>query len=65
MSGKGWYPQRVAIELLEFLAEEKPLASPGRDPMAQRGGEKVKFFKGTWRESWPEDFGVHRPDGAG
>ncbi len=41
-----------------------PSAPLGRDPLAQRAGEKVKFFKGDWREAWPEDFTAHRPDGA-
>jgi hypothetical protein len=40
-------------------------APRGRDPMAQRTGGKVKFFRGDWREAWPEDFTAHRPSGGG
>ena len=41
-----------------------PPMPPGRDPMAQRSGDKVRFFKGDWREAEPRGFGVYRPDGA-
>jgi TubC N-terminal docking domain len=37
-----------------------PPAPPGCDPMAQRHGEKVKFFKGDWRQAYPRDFKVYR-----
>jgi hypothetical protein len=41
-----------------------PLAGRGRDPMAQHYGDKVTFFMGDWCQAWPEDFTVHRADGA-
>ncbi len=28
------------------------------------GCHKPRFFSGDWREAWPEDFTVHRPDGT-
>jgi hypothetical protein len=49
---------------IEYDPHPVSSAPRGRDPMAQRTGDKVKFFRGDWREAWPEDFTVHRPDGA-
>ena len=40
-------------------------APRGRDPIAQRTGDKVKFFRGDWREAEPRNFTVHRSDTGG
>ena len=40
-------------------------APRGRDPIAQRTGDKVKFFRGDWREAEPRNFTVYRPDTGG
>ena len=51
-----------------FGVIEDPLTPP--EPLVQRedyggkSGDRVRFFKGDWREAEPRDFTVHRPDGA-
>jgi hypothetical protein len=42
-----------------------PPAPPGRDPLAKKNTDKARFFCGDWREAWPENFTVHRPDTGG
>ncbi len=54
--------------ILEILrrrerAQRKDTVTPpppprGRDPLARRGTEKGRFFKGDWRTTWPRDFKV-------
>jgi hypothetical protein len=49
---------------IEYDPHPVPPAPPGRDPLVQRGGDKVTFFRGDWQEAEPQDFTVHRPDGV-
>jgi hypothetical protein len=45
---------------LGLVEDPVPLPAPlGRDPMARRTGDKVRFFKGNWREASPRDFTVY------
>jgi hypothetical protein len=33
-----------------------PPSPPGSDPRVKRDTDKVEFFKGHWRKTWPRDF---------
>ena len=49
---------------IEYDPHPVSSAPRGRDPLAKHNTDKARFFSRDWRQAWPEDFTVHRPDGA-
>jgi hypothetical protein len=48
---------------LDPADREPPVPAPprGRDSFAKHGTDRARFFRGDWRQAWPQDF---NPGGA-
>jgi len=56
---------REAFPNRDDLPDVLPRRQRGRDPMTKHDTDKARFFRGDWREAWPQNFRVHRRSGWG
>jgi hypothetical protein len=53
----------LGARLRRMRDEQRASGGAGAGP-EKRVTDKEEFYKGNWREAWPQDFTVHRPGGA-